>query len=86
MKPKAKNAEWDESYWYGEDDEWQDHQWESEEYEASKGKKEKGKDLSLKESPRVRMYRDRLLQGHHSLHLRKETDPNPKPNPKHAPA
>ena len=49
-------------------------------------RKEKGKDLSLKGSPKVRMYRDRLLQGHHSLHLRKETDPNPKPNPKHAPA
>ena len=37
----------------------------------------KGKDLSLKGSPKARMCRDRLLQGHHSLHLRKETDPNP---------
>ena len=43
VKPKAKNAEWDESNWYGEDDEWHDHQWEFEEYEASKGKKGKGK-------------------------------------------
>ena len=43
VKPKAKNAEWDESNWHGEDDEWHDHQWELEEYEASKGKKSKGK-------------------------------------------
>ena len=43
MKPKAKNAEWDEFNWYGEDDERYDHQWESEEYEASKEKKGKGK-------------------------------------------
>ena len=47
-----------------------------------KGRKVKGKDLSLRESPKERMCRDRLLQGPHSLHLRKETDPNPK----HAPA
>ena len=25
VKPKANNAEWDESNWYGEDDEWHDH-------------------------------------------------------------
>ena len=42
-KPKAKNAEWDDSTWHYQDDEWYDAQWESEEYEASKGKKGKGK-------------------------------------------
>ena len=48
-------------------------------------RKVKGKDLSLKGSLKARMRRDRLLQGHHSLHRRQETDPNPNPNPKHAP-
>ena len=48
-KPKAKNADWDESNWYCEDDEWHDYQWESEEYEASKGKKGKGKGSKPKE-------------------------------------
>ena len=43
VKPKAKNAEWDESTWYCEEDEGHDNLWESEEYEASKGKKGKGK-------------------------------------------
>ena len=43
FKPKAKNAEWDESTWYCEEEECHDVQWESEEYEASKGKKGKGK-------------------------------------------
>ena len=43
VKPKAKNAEWDESTWYCEEEECHDAQWESEEYEASKGKKGKGK-------------------------------------------
>ena len=43
VKPKVKNAEWDESTWSYEEDEWHDYQWESEEYEASKGKKGEGK-------------------------------------------
>ena len=43
VKPKAKNAEWDDSTWHYENDEWHDAQWESEEYEASKGKKGKWK-------------------------------------------
>ena len=43
FKPKAKNADWDESTWSYEEEEWHDYQWESEEYEASKGKKGKGK-------------------------------------------
>ena len=43
VKPKAKNAEWDDSTWHYEDDEWHDTQWELEEYEAYKGKKDKGK-------------------------------------------
>ena len=43
VKPKAKNAEWDETAWHQEEVEWQEHSWETEEYEASKGKKGKGK-------------------------------------------
>ena len=39
MKPKAKNAEWDDSTRHYEHDEWYDAQWEFEEYEVSKGKK-----------------------------------------------
>ena len=49
-----------------------------------RGRKEKGKALSRKESLRVRMPRDQLLQDLHSLHRRRATDPNPNPNPKHA--
>ena len=49
-------------------------------------RKAKGKALSRKESLRVRMPRDRLLQDLHSLHRRRMSDPNPNPNPKHAPA
>ena len=43
VKPKAKNAEWDEFTWYCEEEECHDTQWESEEYEASKSKKGNGK-------------------------------------------
>ena len=43
VKPKAKNAEWDESIGAWEESEWQDDQYETEECEASKGKKGKGK-------------------------------------------
>ena len=43
VKPKAKNAEWDETTWQQDEVEWQDSQWETEEYEVSKGKKGKGK-------------------------------------------
>ena len=43
VKPKSKNAEWDESVETWEEPEWQDDQCEIEEYEASKGKKGKGK-------------------------------------------
>ena len=39
-------------------------------------RKVKGKDPSLNGSPKASMRRDRILQGHHSLHLRTETDPN----------
>ena len=47
MKPKAKNAEWDEpNWWYGEDDELHD-------YRRPRGRKEKGKDPSLKASKNV---------------------------------
>ena len=84
MKPRAKNAEWDETTWPQDEVEWQDSQWEIEEYEASKGKKVKAKGLSLKENLKARAHRDRLRPDQHSLNLLEETEPNPKPNPKHA--
>ena len=83
VKPKAKNAEWCESTWHYEDDEWHDTQWESEEYEATKGKKGKGKGSKPKGSPKARMRRDLSLQGCRRLHLQEVIDRNPKPNPKH---
>ena len=43
VKPKAKNAKWDDAAWQQEEVEWQEHSWETEEYEASKSKKGKGK-------------------------------------------
>ena len=43
MKPKAKQAEWDESVGDWAEIEWQDDPGENEEYEAQKGKKGKGK-------------------------------------------
>ena len=48
VKPKVKNAEWDEPTWSYEEEEWPDYQWESEEYEASKSKKGKGKGSKAK--------------------------------------
>ena len=86
VKPKAKNAEWDESTWQYDEAEWQDSQWKTEEYVASKGKtgKGKGSKRKVKGSPTERMRRDLLLQGHRRLHRREVIDPNPKPNPKHA--
>ena len=45
-------------------------------------RKVKGKDPSLKVNQRGRLHRSLLLQGRHSLHRRKMTDPNPSPNPK----
>ena len=43
VKPKAKNAEWDDTTWQQAEVEWQESTWKTEEYEASKGKKGKGK-------------------------------------------
>ena len=60
LKPKVKNAEWDDTAWQ-EDVEWQDYTWETEEYEASKGKKGKGKKSKPKVSRRERALRDRFL-------------------------
>ena len=48
VKPKAKNAEWDESMGAWEESEWHDDQCETEEYEAQKGKKGKGKGSKTK--------------------------------------
>ena len=81
--PKAKNAEWDESTGVWEEPEWPD---ETEEYEALKGKKGKGKARRLKASLKGRLHRNRLLQGRHSLHRRRMSDPNPNPSQKHVPA
>ena len=48
VKPKAKNAEYeDDSTWQAEA-EWQEQAWETEECEASKSKKAKGKRSKLK--------------------------------------
>ena len=49
-------------------------------------RKVKGKDPSPKVNQRGRLHRSLLLQGQHSLHRRKMSDPNPNPNPKHVPA
>ena len=81
MKPKAKNAEWDDSTLAYEDDEWHDTQWEFEEYEASKGKKGKGKGSKPKGSLKARVRQDLLLQGHHSPHLRNGDRSQPKAKP-----
>ena len=43
VKPKAKNAEYDEDSNWQAEAEWHESTWENEEYEASKGKKGKGK-------------------------------------------
>ena len=51
VKPKAKNAEYDENTWQ-EDVEWQESTRETEEHEASKGKKGKGKKLKSKGRPK----------------------------------
>ena len=49
VKPKAKEAEWDESVGEWGETEWQDDQCETEEYEAQKGKKGKGKGSKSKD-------------------------------------
>ena len=82
VKPKAKNAEWDESTWHCDDVEWQETQWETS-MRRPRERKEKGKDLNPKGSLKARMRRDLLLQGRRRLHPQEVTDPNPKPNPKH---
>ena len=51
-----------------------------------KARKEKGKDLSPKGDQKARVRRDRSLQDLHSLHRLRETDPNPNPSQRHAPA
>ena len=43
VKPKAKNAEWDNTAWQQEEVEWQESTWETEDYAAYKDKKGKGK-------------------------------------------
>ena len=48
VKPKAKNAEYEEDSTWQAEAEWQDQAWETEEYEALKGKKGKSKQSKLK--------------------------------------
>ena len=43
-------------------------------------RKDKGKESKHKGNPRARMYHGLLHLDRHNLNLRKETDPNPKPN------
>ena len=83
VKPKAKNAEWDEATSQQDEVEWQESTWETEEHEASKGKKAKVRDQSPRVNLQARVHRDRLHPDQRSLNLPEETDPNPKPNPKH---
>ena len=89
VKPKAKNAEWDDTTWQQEEVEWRESTWDTEEYEAFKGKKGKGKRSKSKGkskgkgAPRSITPR---VPGQHSLSLLEEIDPNLKPSPKHVPA
>ena len=86
VKPKAKNAEWDETTWQQEEVEWQEPTWETKEYEASTGKKGKGKRSKSKGKSKGKVLRDRLHPDHHSLSPLEVTDLNPKRNLKLDPA
>ena len=74
VKPKAKNADWDESTWHYDDDEWHDAQWESKSMKRLRERKEKGKDLSIKESPKARMRQGLSLQCRRRLHSSSKGD------------
>ena len=82
VKPKAKNAEYDEDSNWQAEAEWQESTWENEEYEASKGKKGKGKRSKSKGSRRARVLRDLLLQDLLRTRLLEQTDLSPSPNQK----
>ena len=76
VKPKAKNAEWDETTWQQDEVEWKESH--------LRDRKAKARGLSPRVNLNARVHRDRIHPGHHSLSPLEETDPNPKPNPKHA--
>ena len=63
--------------------EWQDDPGEIEEYEAQKGKKGKGKGSKAKGKSKGKTTPKSIAPRPHSLHRRRMTDPNPRPNQKH---
>ena len=87
VKPKAKQAEWDETVGDWAETEWQDGiKARLKSMRPRKERKAKGKDLSQKGSQKGRLRRSLLLHGRHSLHRRRMIDPNPRTNQKHVPA
>ena len=87
VKPKAKNVEWEMSSGKSQPGPMRmTSNGSQRSMRRLRARKEKGRDPSLKGSPRARMHRDQLPRGHHGLHRLKETDPNPPPSMKHAPA
>ena len=83
LKPKAKNAEYEEDSTLQAEAAWQDQAWENEEYEASKGKKGKGKRTGSRTgSRRERAHRDPLLQDLLNPRLLEQTELSLNPNQK----
>ena len=82
VKPKAKNAEWDETTWQHDEVEWQDSQWETEEYEASKSKKGKGKRSKPNGKSKGKNAPRSITPRPSQTPSWRGTDPNPEPNPK----
>ena len=82
VKPKAKNAEWDDTTWQQEEVDWQEPTWESTRHLGVRKARARG--LSPRVNLKARVHRDRLHPGHHSLSPLEVTDPNPKPNQKPA--
>ena len=80
VKPKAKNAEYDEDFTWQAEAEWQEQVWETEEHEASSGKKGKGK--RSKGRRRERLLRELLLLDLHSPRLLEQTELSLNPNQK----
>ena len=88
VKPRAKNAEWDESTWYCEEEKnVLTINGSRKSMRRPRVRKEKSsKALSRRASQRGRMPLDRLLLDLQSLRRRRMNDPNPDPNlkPAHA--
>ena len=87
VKPKAKNAEYEDDSTWHTDSEWPNQTWETEEYETSKGKKRKGMGgLGQKGSQKGRASRDPLLLDLLKPRIPDQTDLRPSPSlkPDHA--